>query len=238
MNKFYTTGEVAKVCDITIRTVQFYDKNEIVKPSQLSEGGRRLYSEKDIEKFKYINLYKTLGFSLEEIKDLINEKNAYTSISEYISKQEIKTDSQIYELQKKKNKLHILKEEISSNGKVTIKNIEELNVLVIKQNKHKKTEIMTYIFLGCYMLILFTGLPLATKVGGIYPFIMLVITIILLIALIYYHSSVNAYVCPNCHEKFTIGFIKDLFTLNNGKKGKILRCPYCGHKTSMKETYR
>ena len=33
----YTTGEVAKLCDITVRTVQYYDKENIVHPSEISE---------------------------------------------------------------------------------------------------------------------------------------------------------------------------------------------------------
>ena len=38
----YTTGELAKLCGITVRTVQYYDARNILAPSQLSEGGRRL----------------------------------------------------------------------------------------------------------------------------------------------------------------------------------------------------
>ena len=39
----YTTGELAKECGITVRTVQFYDQRGILVPSALTEGGRRLY---------------------------------------------------------------------------------------------------------------------------------------------------------------------------------------------------
>ena len=38
----YTTGEVAKLCGVTVRTVQYYDTRGILAPSELSEGGRRL----------------------------------------------------------------------------------------------------------------------------------------------------------------------------------------------------
>ncbi len=36
----YTTGEIAKLCGITVRTVQYYDTRGILTPSALSEGGR------------------------------------------------------------------------------------------------------------------------------------------------------------------------------------------------------
>ena len=44
----YTTGELAKLCGVTVRTVQYYDSRGILIPSELSEGGRRLYSEDDL----------------------------------------------------------------------------------------------------------------------------------------------------------------------------------------------
>ena len=50
----YTTGELAKLCGVTVRTVQYYDSRSILLPSRLSEGGRRLYSEDDLRKMKTI----------------------------------------------------------------------------------------------------------------------------------------------------------------------------------------
>ena len=50
----YTTGEMAKLCGVTVRTVQYYDARGILIPSELSEGGRRLYSEDDLKRLKVI----------------------------------------------------------------------------------------------------------------------------------------------------------------------------------------
>ena len=38
----YTTGEIAKLCGVTVRTVQYYDKRGILVPSELSEGGKTM----------------------------------------------------------------------------------------------------------------------------------------------------------------------------------------------------
>ena len=48
----YTTGEVAKLCGVSVRTVQYYDTRNILIPSELSEGGRRLYSEEDVKRLE------------------------------------------------------------------------------------------------------------------------------------------------------------------------------------------
>ena len=45
----YTTGELAKLCNVSVRTVQFYDTKNLLKPSEISEGGRRLYTEADVK---------------------------------------------------------------------------------------------------------------------------------------------------------------------------------------------
>ena len=50
----YTTGEIAKLCGVTVRTVQYYDTRGILVPSELTEGGRRLYSEDDLKRLKII----------------------------------------------------------------------------------------------------------------------------------------------------------------------------------------
>ena len=50
----YTTGELAKLCGVTVRTVQYYDTRDILSPSELSEGGRRLYTDDDLRQRRII----------------------------------------------------------------------------------------------------------------------------------------------------------------------------------------
>ena len=57
----YTTGEIAKLCGVTVRTVQYYDTRGILVPTELSEGGRRLYSEDDLKRMKVICFLRDLG---------------------------------------------------------------------------------------------------------------------------------------------------------------------------------
>ena len=50
----YTTGEIAKLCGVSVRTVQYYDTRGILIPSSLTEGGRRLYTEADVGPLKNV----------------------------------------------------------------------------------------------------------------------------------------------------------------------------------------
>ena len=236
--KSFTTGEVAKICHVSVRTVQFYDNEGIVTPSELSEGGRRIYTELDLEKFRTACLYKNLGFSLNEIKGIVASENEHAFLLDLLHAQRVKMEDQIKNLTKKRDKLSALQEEIKLNGIATISNEEELNNLLSRKRKHQKTDVMTYIFLSCYVAITVVGFILATEIGGVYPYVMVGITMVLLLGLIYYHSSVNAYICKNCGTKFVIGFFQDMFSMNGVHKGKYLKCPQCGKRAWMNETFR
>ena len=54
-------GELAKKTGVTVRTLQYYDRVGLLKPT-LSEGGRRMYSRDDILKLQQILFLKSLGF--------------------------------------------------------------------------------------------------------------------------------------------------------------------------------
>ena len=60
-------GQLAKRGNVSIRTLQYYDKIGLLKPSSISEGGRRLYNDNDITVLHQIITLKSLGLSLKEI---------------------------------------------------------------------------------------------------------------------------------------------------------------------------
>ncbi|MDD4730191.1 MAG: MerR family transcriptional regulator [Dysgonamonadaceae bacterium] len=67
--KLYTTGEIAKASGLTNRTIQHYDNIGLLPSTGRTEGGRRYYTHNDLINLEQIVFYKTLGFSLEQIKE-------------------------------------------------------------------------------------------------------------------------------------------------------------------------
>ena len=67
---YYTSGEFAKMAHISVRTIRFYDKQNILKPSFVNESGARFYSDADLARLQQILLLKYLGFSLEDIRNM------------------------------------------------------------------------------------------------------------------------------------------------------------------------
>lgn len=236
--KTYTTGEIAKMCNVSVRTVQFYDKEGIVSPSALSEGGRRIYNDTDLWDFRLACLYKNLGFPLKEIKKIMESGDKHTAIENLLNEQKIKIEEGIKDLTLSKEKLTVLEDDIKTHGTLNIFSEEDLNRIIHGKKKHRKTDVMTYLFLVCYILILIVGFAVAVSLSDFYTYAMIGIAIILLIGLIYYHSAVNAYICPNCGQKFTIGFFHDMISLNGVKNGKYLKCPHCKKRAWMTETFK
>ena len=58
-----TVNEVSKIAGISIRTLQYYDKIGLLKPTAYSEAGYRLYSDDDLKMLQSILLYRELEFS-------------------------------------------------------------------------------------------------------------------------------------------------------------------------------
>lgn len=64
-------GNMARICGVNTQTLRYYDAEGILRPEATDKNtGYRLYSPFDIEKFRKIQFYKSLGFELNEIKEL------------------------------------------------------------------------------------------------------------------------------------------------------------------------
>jgi DNA-binding transcriptional MerR regulator len=71
----FKIGELAKLTGITVRTLHHYDQIGLLTPSQLTDKGHRIYTEKDIKRLQQVISLKQLGFSLVEIKELIGSQS-------------------------------------------------------------------------------------------------------------------------------------------------------------------
>lgn len=67
-----TVKEVSKICGVSVRTIQYYDKIQLLSPSAKTDAGYRLYSDTDIAKLQQILFLKELGFRLKDIQVILN----------------------------------------------------------------------------------------------------------------------------------------------------------------------
>ncbi len=82
---YYSSGEFAKMAHVTVRTIRYYDNQNILKPSLVTETGARFYTKKDLARLQQILLLKYLGFSLDEIKELTIDDSDYHFLLESLN---------------------------------------------------------------------------------------------------------------------------------------------------------
>ena len=67
---YYSSGEFARMAHVTLRTIRYYDKQNILKPSSVSDPGARFYTDEDFARLQQILLLKYLGFTLDDIREM------------------------------------------------------------------------------------------------------------------------------------------------------------------------
>ncbi len=136
MNKEYlTVGELSKKMNVTVRTLQYYDKEGLLTPSSMTEGGRRLYSSKDIIKLYQILSFKSLGFSLEDIKERVLTMDTPEEVCIMLEQQEKMIEAQIKSMKLVKTSLHALKEEVIQMKEVDFNKYADIIQLLKMGNK-------------------------------------------------------------------------------------------------------
>ncbi|MFB7715080.1 MerR family transcriptional regulator [Streptomyces sp. NPDC056105] len=75
-------GEVAARTELSLRTIRHYEETGLVIPSARSQGGFRLYTEADVSRLMVIRRMKPLGFSLDEMRDLLEATDRLDSGAE------------------------------------------------------------------------------------------------------------------------------------------------------------
>ncbi|MBE6989564.1 MAG: MerR family transcriptional regulator [Ruminococcaceae bacterium] len=226
----YTTGEIAKLCGVTVRTVQYYDARGILAPSALTEGGRRLYSDEDLKHLKIICFLRELGLSINTIGQLFSEADPGSVITLLLEQQEDALRGELQERQTKLEKLEDLRKGLRSVDHFSVESIGDIAHTMEGKKKMKKMR---------WMMIL-TGIPVTALqwfsiifwiVRGIWwPFALWVLVALVWGTLVsrYYFNHVK-YICPKCHEVFK-PTLKEAFWANHTPTTRKLTCTACGHK--------
>lgn len=226
----YTTGEIAKLAGVSVRTVQFYDRKGILPPSQLSEGGRRLYSQEDLGKLQRICLWKTMGLSLEAIKGTLESQNADKVLELLLEQQAKALEEDIQDRQQQLRSIRALEENLKSAEKIPVNSISDMEQLM--KNKQKLRKIHgVMIALGVIMdLLQIAGLILWIVQGIWQPFVVcFAVAVVIGVLLTRYYYRSTEYLCPACGARFRPGVKEFLFSKHTPKTRK-LTCSHCGEK--------
>ena len=234
----YTTGELAKKCNVSVRTIQYYDERGILVPTDLTEGGRRLFSEKDVATLETICFLRVLDISIKDIAEILeaDESKKVIELSldhpDKILQADIKKKTE--QLEKIKN-IRIFLTSFKDGSQKTIHDISSIMEEREKQKKMYKKMLIIAIPLEIIEIVTFViGI-----VKGIWiPFIVAVAVLAICASIILDHWYKRIeYICPECHTRFQPPKMEALLANHNPKMRK-LTCPNCKRKIWSVEVYR
>ncbi len=234
----YTTGEIARLCGVSVRTVQYYDDRGILIPSELSEGGRRLYSEDDLRRMRIICFLREAGLSINSISVLFAEDNPGNIISVLLKEQENDLRRELSECQTKLDLIEGIKRELKELDTFSVDSIGDIAYVMKQKSKLNKMR----------LIMVLTGIPVsALQIAAIVLLITngiwwllpvwAIVAVPWGILISKYYFGHTAYICPECHEIFRPN-LREAFWAYHTPRMRRLTCPECRHKGLCIEVYR
>ena len=225
----YTTGEIAKLCGVTVRTVQYYDTRKLLVPDQLSQGGRRLYSEDSLKRMKVICFLRELGLPIDSIAQLLSEEDPGSVIHLLLDQQEKQLQSEIGERKEKLDKLQQMKADLKEMTDFSVESIGDIAITMRNKKSLKKVH-QTILAVGIPMNILQWVTIILWIAKGIWiPFVIwAAVAIPVTIFMVRYYYDNVSYICPKCHSIFRPS-LKEMFFAKHTPAARKLTCTACGY---------
>ena len=118
----YKIGEVAKRADVNKETVRYYEKRELIPKPDRRRSGYRIFTQRHIDQVKFIKRAQQLGFTLTEIKELlelrVDEETSCSEIKEEARQKYQDVSEKIEDLRRIKETLTGLIDSCSEDGPI------------------------------------------------------------------------------------------------------------------------
>lgn len=128
-------SDLAKKMNVSVRTLQYYDKEGLLSPGKKSESGKRLYTSKDMVKLHQIISLKALGFSLTQIKDKLDYLDDPNEFAERLLKQANALEEKIENLKVSHKIVQTLREEVLQMKEVDFEKYADIIVNLQMNNE-------------------------------------------------------------------------------------------------------
>lgn len=130
---WWQTKEFAKLTGVTVRTLHYYDRIGLLKPSRRDHNGFRLYGLPDFARLQHINTLKFIGFSLKQIKGILG--TGRVELTETLALQRKIVEAQRYRLGLALEAIKRAESVLAENGRADLDAFAKINeVMNMEQN--------------------------------------------------------------------------------------------------------
>ncbi len=228
MSQFYSTGELANLAGVSIRTVQYYDQRGILTPTALTEGGRRLYTDSDLEQLRMICFLRDLGFSIEQIRKVLAEENA-AQVLELLLVDHIATAKE--DLAAKEQQVDIavkILDRLRKQDPQSLDFLMDISLSMKNQKAWKKRFVTLIVCLTVETLLFVAGAYLLQLT--IWKYFLIPVFFLFLLGTLYWYYQNISYLCPSCHQIFEAKWTEFALAGHTPRTRK-LTCPHCHQKS-------
>ena len=228
----FSTGELAKAAEVSVRTVQYYDQRGILTPSEVTEGGRRIYHESDLERLQVICFLRDLDFSIKQIKKLLQEENREQVLELLLTDQIESLEKSSKEIEVKLKRARHLQKVTAKRHQLSLEDLSDISRLMENQKswRHLQLRIFGSISLASllYIIALLIVIYYFKDPRGL--FIICPAFLIAINLVVFHYRKQFEYLCPNCHRTFEPSS-KEFALAGHTPRTRKLTCPHCHVKT-------
>mgnify|MGYP005954548591 FL=1 len=140
---YYSSGQFARMANVSLRTIRYYDQQNILKPSFVNDSGARFYTDADFARLQQILLLKYLGFSLNDIREMTIKDMDYHFMLNSLKMQKKLIQDKIEQMQLVENAINNTTEAIEQNREINWSQMLDLIHLTGMENSMPKNIVST-----------------------------------------------------------------------------------------------
>lgn len=196
----YTSGQLAKHCRVSVRTVQYYDQQGLLHARRTTSNQRR-YQEDDLRRLQRILAYRQLGFTIKDIRELLDQQDDQ-ALRTAITLQEQRTQQELQAAQDRLTGLKYLRDQLVHTGNFP----GNIAAHVKRSHAHRLTRLrvrtalvgllVDLLIWGSLVYVVWNGASIGWLVAGILASLILIGEVVVSY---YQHAQ---YVCPHCQKSF------------------------------------
>jgi DNA-binding transcriptional MerR regulator len=217
--------------------VQYYDERGILIPEALSEGGRRLYGEKDVRRLETICFLREMGVSISSISEILTEGDSGEALSMLLDRQRREITSELEGCKERLRRIEATQRDLRLRESPSLDAIGDVALALKGQKKLRHLRAVTLLTGLPLNLLQCTSIVLWIALGLWWPFALWsALSLIYGIWFTGYYFTRVVYICPECHTVFKPRLGEALFAKHTPTLRR-LTCTHCAKTSLCMEIY-